>query len=66
MFEGPPIHGALLTGNFIWWRPALESGVCAPILKENKYAEDAMTTLIDFCRFRHNCIFFDSIRSKKV
>ena len=24
---GPPIHGALLTGDFIWWRPAVFSGV---------------------------------------
>ncbi|KAJ7501905.1 major facilitator superfamily domain-containing protein [Mycena galericulata] len=26
---GPPIHGALLTGEFIWWRPALFSGLMA-------------------------------------
>ncbi|KAF9485166.1 MFS general substrate transporter [Pholiota conissans] len=26
---GPPIHGALLTDKFIWWRPALESAVLA-------------------------------------
>ncbi|KAJ7093491.1 major facilitator superfamily domain-containing protein [Mycena epipterygia] len=26
---GPPISGALLTKNFIWWRPALFSGVMA-------------------------------------
>ncbi|KAF9485188.1 MFS general substrate transporter [Pholiota conissans] len=26
---GPPIHGALLTERFIWWRPALESGILA-------------------------------------
>ncbi|KAJ7131769.1 MFS general substrate transporter [Mycena crocata] len=26
---GPPIHGALLTDNFIWWRPALFSGIVA-------------------------------------
>lgn len=25
---GGPINGALLTGNFIWWRPAVFSGVC--------------------------------------
>ncbi|KAJ7108156.1 major facilitator superfamily domain-containing protein, partial [Mycena epipterygia] len=24
---GPPINGALLTANFLWWRPALFSGV---------------------------------------
>ncbi|KAJ6546075.1 major facilitator superfamily domain-containing protein [Mycena vulgaris] len=24
---GPPINGALLTANFVWWRPALFSGV---------------------------------------
>ncbi|KAF7335576.1 MFS general substrate transporter [Mycena venus] len=24
---GPPINGALLTANFIWWRPALFSGL---------------------------------------
>ncbi|KAJ7159022.1 major facilitator superfamily domain-containing protein [Mycena crocata] len=24
---GPPINGALLTGDYIWWRPALFSGV---------------------------------------
>ncbi|KAJ7658890.1 major facilitator superfamily domain-containing protein [Mycena rosella] len=24
---GPPINGALLTGHFVWWRPALFSGV---------------------------------------
>ncbi|KAJ7438742.1 MFS general substrate transporter, partial [Mycena latifolia] len=24
---GPPINGALLTGQFLWWRPALFSGV---------------------------------------
>ncbi|KAJ7653794.1 major facilitator superfamily domain-containing protein [Mycena rosella] len=26
---GPPINGALLTGDFLWWRPALFSGVMA-------------------------------------
>ncbi|KAJ7277950.1 major facilitator superfamily domain-containing protein [Mycena rebaudengoi] len=26
---GPPINGALLTGNFSWWRPALFSGIMA-------------------------------------
>ncbi|KAJ7626797.1 major facilitator superfamily domain-containing protein [Roridomyces roridus] len=26
---GPPIHGALLTSRFIWWRPALFSGIMA-------------------------------------
>ncbi|KAJ7077540.1 major facilitator superfamily domain-containing protein [Mycena belliarum] len=26
---GPPINGALLTGRFIWWRPALFSGLMA-------------------------------------
>ncbi|KAJ7813776.1 major facilitator superfamily domain-containing protein [Mycena olivaceomarginata] len=26
---GPPINGALLTGHFIWWRPALFSGLMA-------------------------------------
>ncbi|KAJ7923441.1 major facilitator superfamily domain-containing protein [Mycena leptocephala] len=26
---GPPINGALLTGTFIWWRPALFSGLMA-------------------------------------
>ncbi|KAJ7088741.1 MFS general substrate transporter [Mycena belliarum] len=26
---GPPINGALLTGSFIWWRPALFSGLMA-------------------------------------
>ncbi|KAJ7464109.1 major facilitator superfamily domain-containing protein [Mycena latifolia] len=26
---GPPINGALLTRNFIWWRPALFSGLMA-------------------------------------
>ncbi|KAJ7077533.1 MFS general substrate transporter [Mycena belliarum] len=26
---GPPINGALLTGQFIWWRPATFSGVMA-------------------------------------
>ncbi|KAF9485187.1 MFS general substrate transporter [Pholiota conissans] len=26
---GPPIHGALLTEHFIWWRPGLESGIMA-------------------------------------
>ncbi|KAJ7164233.1 major facilitator superfamily domain-containing protein [Mycena filopes] len=26
---GPPINGALLTSNYIWWRPALFSGVMA-------------------------------------
>ncbi|KAJ7024650.1 major facilitator superfamily domain-containing protein [Mycena alexandri] len=26
---GPPINGALLTPNYIWWRPALFSGVMA-------------------------------------
>ncbi|KAJ7657046.1 major facilitator superfamily domain-containing protein, partial [Mycena rosella] len=26
---GPPINGALLGGNFVWWRPALFSGVRA-------------------------------------
>ena len=25
---GTPIDGALLTDNFIWWRPAVFSGVC--------------------------------------
>jgi hypothetical protein len=24
---GPPINGALLSGDFVWWRPALFSGV---------------------------------------
>ncbi|KAJ7108974.1 major facilitator superfamily domain-containing protein [Mycena crocata] len=28
-FIGPPINGALLTGDFIWWRPALFSGLMA-------------------------------------
>jgi hypothetical protein len=27
---GPPINGALLTGHFVWWRPALFSGVRNP------------------------------------
>ncbi|KAI8975830.1 major facilitator superfamily domain-containing protein [Trametes punicea] len=27
---GPPIDGALLTGNYIWWRPSLFSGVSPP------------------------------------
>ncbi|KAJ7727338.1 MFS general substrate transporter [Mycena olivaceomarginata] len=26
---GPPINGALLTGRYIWWRPALFSGLMA-------------------------------------
>ncbi|KAF7349617.1 MFS general substrate transporter [Mycena sanguinolenta] len=26
---GPPINGALLTGHFVWWRPALFSGIMA-------------------------------------
>ncbi|KAJ6626626.1 major facilitator superfamily domain-containing protein [Mycena sp. CBHHK59/15] len=26
---GPPINGALLTGHFVWWRPALFSGLMA-------------------------------------
>ncbi|KAJ7852382.1 MFS general substrate transporter [Mycena olivaceomarginata] len=26
---GPPINGALLTGHFVWWRPALFSGLAA-------------------------------------
>lgn len=26
-YLGPPIDGALLTGHFVWWRPALFSGV---------------------------------------
>jgi hypothetical protein len=25
---GPPINGALLTSDYVWWRPALFSGVC--------------------------------------
>ncbi|KAJ7330316.1 MFS general substrate transporter [Mycena albidolilacea] len=28
---GPPIHGALLTSRFEWWRPALFSGIMALI-----------------------------------
>lgn len=27
IYAGPPINGALLTGHFVWWRPALFSGV---------------------------------------
>ncbi|KAJ7496619.1 major facilitator superfamily domain-containing protein [Mycena latifolia] len=26
---GPPIHGALLTENFVWWRPTVFSGLMA-------------------------------------
>ncbi|KAF7362888.1 MFS general substrate transporter [Mycena venus] len=26
---GPPINGALLTGHYVWWRPALFSGLMA-------------------------------------
>ena len=25
---GGPVNGALLTSKFIWWRPAVFSGVC--------------------------------------
>ncbi|RXW18998.1 hypothetical protein EST38_g6858 [Candolleomyces aberdarensis] len=25
---GPPIHGALLSNDYIWWRPAVFSGIC--------------------------------------
>ncbi|KAF4623674.1 hypothetical protein D9613_001514 [Agrocybe pediades] len=28
---GPPIHGALLSDDFIWWKSAVFSGVCALI-----------------------------------
>ncbi|KAJ7049343.1 MFS general substrate transporter [Mycena amicta] len=28
---GPPIHGALLTGEYIWWRPAMFSGITAAL-----------------------------------
>ncbi|KAF8809866.1 MFS general substrate transporter [Phlegmacium glaucopus] len=28
---GPPIHGAVLSSNFVWWRPAIVSGISALI-----------------------------------
>ncbi|KAF8809867.1 MFS general substrate transporter [Phlegmacium glaucopus] len=28
---GPPIHGALLSSDFVWWRPAIVSGISALI-----------------------------------
>ncbi|KAJ7263671.1 major facilitator superfamily domain-containing protein [Mycena haematopus] len=28
---GPPINGALLAGDFVWWRPALFSGLMATV-----------------------------------
>ncbi|KAJ2929635.1 hypothetical protein H1R20_g7435, partial [Candolleomyces eurysporus] len=28
---GPPIHGALLSNDYIWWRPAVFSGICGAL-----------------------------------
>jgi MFS family permease len=61
---GPPISGALLTEEFIWWRPALFSGVMAfvgfflfvatiVVLRQKKQAAAAQVKVQDQEKFHH-------------